>query len=61
MAALLPRRLAEGFTEQYRLKLFEPPYRSPPFKVMALWNREEGEQAAMIWLRGILRDVAAEL
>jgi len=61
MAALLPRRLAHGFAEQYRLKLFEPPYRSPPFTVMALWNREEGEQPAMIWLRSILRQVAAKL
>ena len=61
MAALLPRRLAEGFTEQYRLKLFEPPYRSPPFRVMALWSREEGDQPAAIWLRRILREVAAAL
>jgi DNA-binding transcriptional LysR family regulator len=59
MAAPLPRRLAAAFAEQYRLKLFEPPYQSPPFDIMALWHRDYGTEPAVAWLRGILREVAA--
>jgi len=61
MAAPLPRRLAAAFAERYRLKLFEPPYTSPPFEIMALWHRDHGEDRAVAWLRGVLREVAAGL
>ncbi|MGH7045816.1 MAG: LysR family transcriptional regulator [Stellaceae bacterium] len=61
MAAPLPRRLAIAFAEVYRLKLFEPPYESPPFEIMALWHREHGSEAPIVWLRGVLCDVAATL
>jgi DNA-binding transcriptional LysR family regulator len=61
MAAPLPRRLAAAFADQYRLKLFEPPYPSPPFDIMALWHRDHGEERAIAWLRGVLRQVAARL
>ena len=61
MAAPLPRRLAAAFADRYRLKLFEPPYASPPFDIMALWHRDHGEDRAVTWLRGVLREVAADL
>ncbi len=61
MAAPLPRRLAAAFAEQYRLKLFDPPYPSPPFDIMALWHRDHGTEPAIIWLRNVLREVAADL
>jgi DNA-binding transcriptional LysR family regulator len=61
MAAPLPRRLAAAFADRYRLKLFEPPYTSPPFDITALWHRNHGEDRAVAWLRGILREVAAGL
>jgi DNA-binding transcriptional LysR family regulator len=61
IAALLPRRLATSFLGLYKLALFEPPYASPPFEVMSLWHRENGDQPAIAWLRRLLREVAAEL
>jgi DNA-binding transcriptional LysR family regulator len=61
MAAPLPRRLAAAFAERFRLRLFEPPYASPPFEIMALWHRDHGAEPAIVWLRTVLRDVAAEL
>jgi DNA-binding transcriptional LysR family regulator len=61
IAALLPRRLAAAFIGRYRLALFDPPYQSPPFEVMSLWHRENGDQPAIAWLRKVLREVAAEL
>jgi DNA-binding transcriptional LysR family regulator len=61
MAAPLPRRLAVAFAVAYRLKLFEPPYTSPPFEIMALSHREHGSEPAILWLRDLVRQVAAEL
>jgi|SRR5579884_40953 len=61
IAALLPRRLATAFMGRYRLALFEPPYPSPPFELMSLWHREQGDQPAISWLRRVLREVAADL
>ena len=61
MAALAPRRLASAFAQQYGLKLFEPPYRSPPSAIEAIWRRDLTESAPIEWLRGRLRAAAAEL
>jgi DNA-binding transcriptional LysR family regulator len=61
MAALLPRRLAAAFTDRYRLRLFEPPYPSSSFELMALWHREHGDQPAVMWLRNLLREVVVAL
>ena len=46
---------------RYRLALFEPPYPSPAFEMMSLWDRDHGEQPPIVWLRQLLREVAAEL
>jgi DNA-binding transcriptional LysR family regulator len=61
MAAPLPRRLAAAFADRYRLRLFDPPYPSPPFDIMALWHRDHGAEPAIAWLRGVLCEVAATL
>lgn len=61
MAALLPRRLAAAFAGQYRLQLFEPPYPSPPFEIMSLWQHDIGSEPALVWLRSVLREVAAQI
>ena len=53
--------LATAFVGRYRLALFEPPYPSPPFEVMSLWHRENGDQPAIAWMRRLLREVAGEL
>ncbi|HUC10074.1 MAG TPA: LysR family transcriptional regulator [Stellaceae bacterium] len=61
MAAPLPRRLAAAFAATYDLKLFEPPYASPPFEIMALSHREHGSEPAILWLREIVRQVATAI
>ena len=61
MAALIPRRLAIAYAERYHLKLFEPPYPSPPYPVTALWERGYGQQPAVHWLRELLRRAADEI
>ncbi|MGC2200674.1 MAG: LysR family transcriptional regulator [Stellaceae bacterium] len=61
MAAPLPRRLAAAFAEQYRLRIFDPPYPSPPFDIAALWHRDHGKEPAIAWLRSVLREAAATM
>jgi DNA-binding transcriptional LysR family regulator len=61
MAALAPRRLARSLAGQYGLKLFEPPYASPPIAVEALWRRDLSESPPLDWFRAQLRAAAAEL
>ncbi|MGH7092306.1 MAG: hypothetical protein ACREFB_02070, partial [Stellaceae bacterium] len=61
IAALLPRRLADTFADRFGLKLIEPPYPSPSFEVMSIWQRDVGEQPAVAWVRRILREVASNL
>ena len=60
LAALVPRRLASGLAQQYGLKLFEPPYRSPTIGIEALWRRDLGA-TPVDWLRSRLRLAAARL
>lgn len=61
MAALAPARLARSLAGQYGLKLFDPPYPSPPIPVEALWRRDLSENPPLDWLRSQLRAAAAEL
>lgn len=61
MAALIPRRLAMAYAARYRLRIYDPPYPSPPHKIAAVWSRDHGEQAPLAWLRRLLRQVAAEV
>ena len=61
MAAPLPRRLAAAFADQYQLRIFDPPYPSPPFDIAALWHRDHGKEPAIAWLRSVLCEVAAAL
>jgi len=61
MAALAPRRLALTFAGALGLKLFEPPYRSPPAPIEALWRHDLSQSPPIEWLRGRLRAAAAQL
>jgi DNA-binding transcriptional LysR family regulator len=61
MAALAPRRLARSLAGQYGLRLFDPPYASPPMAIEALWRRDLSESPPLDWLRSQLRAAAAEL
>ena len=61
MAALVPRRLAVAYADRYRLRLFDPPYPSPPHAVTAVWDSGHGEQAPVAWFRRLLREAALEV
>jgi len=61
MAALIPRRLATAYAARYRLRLFDPPYPSPPHAVASVWARGHGEQPPVAWFRQLLREAAGEV
>jgi DNA-binding transcriptional LysR family regulator len=61
MAVLVPRRLAAAFAGRYRLKLFDPPYRSEPFVMETLWRRDLSRSPPLDWFRGRLRAAADRL
>ena len=61
MAALIPRRLALLSAQGGRVKLIEPPYESPPVDVSLLYLRERLAEPAIVWMRDLIRTVAAAL
>lgn len=61
MAALAPKRLARSLAERYGLRLFDPPYASPPVVIEALWRRDLTGSPPLDWFRSQLRAAAAEL
>ena len=61
MAALIPRRLALLSAQGGRVKLIEPPYESPSVDVSLLYLRERLAEPAIVWMRDLIRTVAAAL
>ena len=58
---LMPGVVARSLAGQYGLKLFDPPYASPPIAIDALWRSDLSEAPSLEWLRVQLRAAAAEL
>lgn len=61
MAALLPARLARIFAAHFDLDMVEAPADFPDARIGAVWHRERGRHAALIWLREVLRHATAAL
>ncbi len=56
----ISRAFAAGLAEPLGLMLIEPPLAQITLGVVAVWARYRGADPALGWLRGLLRDVAAE-
>ncbi|MBU1374554.1 MAG: LysR family transcriptional regulator [Alphaproteobacteria bacterium] len=61
MATLVPRRLAGAWAEAGLLKLFPPPYPSPPVNIRLLFLKDRLREAPIAWLRGLIQDVVREV
>jgi DNA-binding transcriptional LysR family regulator len=61
MATLIPRRLALLSAESGRVKLIEPPYESPSVEVSLLYLKDRLAEPAIVWMRDLIRAVAASL
>lgn len=61
LAAYVPRRQAAAMAEQFGLSFFDPPYRVPEARIGMVWHRQHGDHAAGLWLRDLVRAIAAEI
>lgn len=61
MAALVPRRLAEGMVRRGVLRILTPPYVSPAVEVGVLHLRDRAGDAGLTWLLDLLGEAAAAL
>ena len=61
MATLIPRRLALLSAEGGRVKLIEPPYESPSVEVSLLYLKDRLAEPAIVWMRDLIRAIAATL
>ncbi len=61
MATLIPRRLAVLSAQGGRVKLIEPPYESPSVEVSLLYLKDRLAEPAIVWMRDLIRAVAASL
>lgn len=60
LAALAPFRLARHFQKAFDLALFNPPYETLPFEVVALWRRDHAAHPAVAWLIDLVLEAAAD-
>jgi len=61
MATLIPRRLALLSAQSGRVRLIEPPYESPSVDVSLLYLKDRLAEPAIVWMRDLIRTVAATL
>lgn len=61
MATLIPKRLALLSAQSGRVKLIEPPYESPSVEVSLLYLKDRLAEPAIVWIRDLIRAVAATL
>lgn len=60
MAGLLPRRIAAMTVRSGLLRVIEPPYETPTTELVLLYLSERMSDPALMWMRDLLRRVAAE-
>lgn len=59
--ATVHRRHADMVAQRYSLQIVDPPFDIPPFRERILWPKYLTHDPALIWFRGLVRFVAAEL
>ena len=61
LAALVPSRMAHALAGRFKLRLFDPPYHSPPVWVSMVWDLGYGASPAMTWMRTLIHQVAQSI
>ncbi|WP_304186643.1 LysR family transcriptional regulator [Phenylobacterium aquaticum] len=61
MAALLPSRMANLTKQSGLLRVLEPPYVSPKVELGLIYLADRMADPALVWMRDLLRQVAAEV
>jgi DNA-binding transcriptional LysR family regulator len=57
----LPRRIAQSFARAHRLRTFRPPVALDGFDVVMAFHPRSAAERQIQWLRGVVRDVAADI
>lgn len=60
LIATLPGRVARLCRHDTQLKLVPPPFAIPPFELKMIWSPLLNKDAGHVWLRGLIREAAAE-
>jgi len=55
------KRLAAQWTKRFPIRMLPLPFDGPPFFECVQWHRAADRDPAILWFRGLLRDVAASL
>ncbi len=58
--AILPKRLAQTLTGEWKLKWITPPLPTPELEIAGLWRPDQAKDIALTWLRDTLIDITAE-
>lgn len=61
MATVLSRAFARQFAQPLGLVLHEPPFQAKPLPLTLVWPAARKHDRLLAWLRGVFKDVAAEL
>jgi DNA-binding transcriptional LysR family regulator len=59
--ATVTERAATLLCRSFPLRAVRPPFRTPRFEISALWDVRHGEDSAHGWLRGLIREIGAQL
>jgi LysR family nod box-dependent transcriptional activator len=57
--AILPKRLAETLTGEWKLKWIDIPLPTPELEIAAMWRPDQGKDIALTWLRETLVEIAS--
>jgi DNA-binding transcriptional LysR family regulator len=57
LLAVMPREMAENFSELYDIRYFALPVTAPPIKTFLIWHRELTDDPGHSWLRQQLLDL----
>lgn len=58
--AILPKRLAQTLTGEWKIKWVTPPLPTPDIEIAAMWRPDQAKDIAMAWLRDTLIDITAD-
>ncbi len=61
MILTVPKRIAEQFSKDLPLRIWEPPLPLPSFDVQLVWHERDDADASHIWLRNTMKRAAADV
>ncbi len=57
----LPKRMAQVYADDFRLKLLRLPFETPPIPVYLVWHKSLTSESGHVWLRNALSELCGRL